>query len=137
MNYITKDSTIIFDSEFNQELNLELITKYQRLIFSDYILNNKLFNAYENNTFDRLRYCGSIFNHPIDALPSSIIYLTIGHRFNHPVNHLPSSLIYLTFGNCFNHPVNTLSSSGSSITHLTFGYGFNQDRKSTRLNSSH
>ena len=122
MNYITKGDTIIFGPSFNDELDYQLLTNYQRIIFSNNELNNNLFDAYENNDIN-LFYKNSCFNQSISNLPSSITHLTFGGDFNQSVDNLPSSIQNLTFGFWFNLPVDLLP---SSITHLTFGDKFNQ-----------
>ena len=150
IKYITKDDTIIFGPSFNECLDHQLLTNYQRIIFSDYHLCYKLFDAYKNNKLTKIKNIMSKFNHPIDSLPSSgssITHLTFGTNFNQPVNALPPSITHLTFDRYskFNHPVDSLPSSithltfgdyskfnhpvsnlPSSITHLTFGINFNQ-----------
>ena len=47
--FIVKDDTIIFAPEFNKSLDLELINKYKNLIFSNYTLDDDLFDKYKNN----------------------------------------------------------------------------------------
>lgn len=48
-NYITTDDTIIFSPKYNKPLDIELNIQpqYKKIIFSDYELNNYLFEAYE------------------------------------------------------------------------------------------
>ena len=65
MNYIINDDTIIFNIEFDEELDTELISGYKKLIFSDYVLNERIFEHYANNDFNGLEYVGSIFNQDI------------------------------------------------------------------------
>ena len=76
MNYITKGNTIIFDSLFNEELDHELLTNYNQIIFSNYDLNDvdvngdgDLFYAYENNDFNNKWWpIESKFNRTVDNL---------------------------------------------------------------------
>ena len=53
--------------------------------------------------------------------------LTLPHNFNECINkdNLPNDVLIITFEkySLFNQPVNSLP---NSITHLTFGYNFNQ-----------
>jgi hypothetical protein len=65
MEYLTKDNTIIFSSEFNKPLEPELLLNYKKIIFSDFTLNYSLFEAYENNNFENLHRVGSKFNQPL------------------------------------------------------------------------
>ena len=124
MNYITKNSTIIIDPLFDEELDLRFLTNnIQRIIFSDYDLEDKLFDGYEKNYLLIFLYPRSNFNHPVNSLPSSITHLTFGYNFNHTVDYLPSSITHLTFSWKFNQPVDNLS---SSLQYLKFGYSFNQ-----------
>ena len=54
MEYISNTNTIIISPEFNKVLTdeyIEIISNFNKVIFSDYELNNKLFEAYENNNF--------------------------------------------------------------------------------------
>ena len=53
MNWITNLDTIIFDPDFNELLNHNLLLNYQNIIFSDYRLNNNLFENYKNNNFEQ------------------------------------------------------------------------------------
>ena len=124
MNYITNDDTIIFDSEFNEELDTELISGFKKLIFSDYELNERLFEHYANNNFCGLKYEINKFNQDVSVLPSSIIHLTFGTYFDQDVSVLPPFLTHLIFGFYFNRDVSNLP---PTLTHLTFGFDFNQD----------
>ena len=123
-DYITNNDMIIFTHEFNKPLDLELINKYKNLIFSNYILNNDLFDKYKNNDIIFMQYIGSKFNQEVNNLPNSLTHLTFGNDFNQEVNNLPNSLTHLTFDSHFNQEVNNLP---NSLTHLTFGYDFNQE----------
>ncbi len=62
MNYIANCDTIIFNPEFNDELDIELISNYTKLIFSDYVLDEQLFEHYSNNNFEGLKCINSKFN---------------------------------------------------------------------------
>ena len=124
MDYITKDDTIIFSPNYNDVLDINLLSKYAKLIFSDNALSDKLFEAYENNNIDYFQsYQGSKFNQKINNLPTSLTHLRFGFYFNQKVNNLPQNLTHLTFGNRFNQEVNNLP---QNLRYLTFGYYFNQ-----------
>ena len=74
MDYITKDRTIIFNPYFNNEIKTELLLDFDKVIFSNYELNDNLFEAYELNNFNELNIASSsIFNLPIN-LPTNIIH---------------------------------------------------------------
>ena len=118
MNYIAKDKTIIFRPNFNKEIEPGLLEKYLNVIFSDYELNEDLFECYKNNDLDNLRYIGSYFNQQV-KLPPNLIHLTFGCDFNQQVN-LPLNLTHLTFGRAFNQQVNL----PPNLTYLTFGEDF-------------
>ena len=52
MEYIQSSNTIIISPYFNEVLTneyIDIISKYNKVIFSDFKLNNKLFKEYENN----------------------------------------------------------------------------------------
>ena len=51
MEYITNKDKIIFEPEFNRKLDFDLISGYTNLIFSNHILNDRLFESYSNNIF--------------------------------------------------------------------------------------
>ena len=51
MKYIINQYTIMFSPEYNELLDINLISKCAELIFSDYILCDELFVKYENNDF--------------------------------------------------------------------------------------
>ena len=53
-NYITNKDTIIFSPEWNGPLDVELLSNYKKLIFSNHKLNDNLFEKYENNSLDWL-----------------------------------------------------------------------------------
>ncbi len=69
MNYITNNDTIIFSPSFNDKLDYKLLNDYKKIIFSDFNLNNNLFEKYENNNFQGLSYIRSNFNQLVDNLP--------------------------------------------------------------------
>lgn len=52
----------------------------------------------------------SVFDHPINNLPSTITSLKFGDQFDQPVDNLPPNLIFLEFGDCFDQPVTHLPS---------------------------
>jgi hypothetical protein len=122
--YKTKKNTIIFDPEFNELLYINLISKYNKIIFSDYLLNDGVFEIYENNYNQKLFYHYSRFNQKVNHLPQSITHLIFGNDFNQEVNYLPCTLTHLTFGWVFNQEVNHLP---ESIIHLTLGGNYNQE----------
>ena len=108
MEYISSTDTIIISPEFNKELtneHIEIISKFNKVIFSDFKLNDKLFKvytsyklfeAYENDKFNGLKYVGNYFNKPVNNLPNSLTHLVFGKSFNLPVDNLPCSLTHLT-----------------------------------------
>ena len=118
MNYITNGDTIIFAPSFNDELDCQLLNNYKKIIFSNCVLDESLFDVNENRNFKALKYIDSKFNQLIDNLPPSITHLTFGTCFNQLIDNLPSSITHLTFGHCFNQLVDNLP---STINHLTFG----------------
>ena len=67
-NYITNDDTIIYDYTYNEEPDINLISNYCKLIFSDYELGDDLFVKYENNNLNNSTYLGSKFNQPISNI---------------------------------------------------------------------
>ena len=124
MKYISKDDTIIINPEFNEPLNDEhiaILSKYQKVIFSDYLLTDELFESYENNNNNK--WSANKFKQQVNNLPKSITHITFGQCFNQSVDNLPDSITHLTFGYYFNKPVDNLP---NSITHITFGQCFNQ-----------
>ena len=54
MNYIVRDDIIIFNFKSNKKLNLNLLSYYKKVIFSDYELNECLFDEYESKNFKKL-----------------------------------------------------------------------------------
>ena len=124
MNWITNDDTIIFGPEFNKKLDIELISGFTKLIFSNHELNEKLFEHYTNNDFMGLEIKKNRFNKDVSFLPYSLTHLTFGHCFNRDVYVLHQGITHLTFGEWFDKDVSVLP---LTLTHLTFGYYFNQD----------
>lgn len=104
--YITNSDTIIFSTNFNNKLDIELISNYAKIIFSDYPLVSKkyvkknLFERYETNDFSDFSHR---FSTDIGLYDSS---------FNQEVNHLPSLN--------YNYLLNTCGSNGSNPPNLYF-----------------
>ncbi len=65
----------------------------------------------------------SLFNSPVDNLPSNLVTLNLGNKFNQPINNLPKKLQELKLGNMFNQSIDNLP---SSLEKLQFGDDFNQ-----------
>ena len=71
--YIISKDTIIFDPKYNEHLDINLISKYKKIIFSDYkLLSEGICNAYENNIFDNFKWIGSDFNQEVTKLPQTV-----------------------------------------------------------------
>ena len=69
----------------NQHTNneyIQIISKFKKLIFSDYELNDILFECYETNMFFGIKYIKNQFNYPIINIPESITHLRMGFNFN-------------------------------------------------------
>ena len=120
--YMISD-TIIFDPKYNDPLDINLISQYKKIIFSDYQLSEGIYNAYENNIFNNFIWVGSYFNQKVNLLPHQLTHLTFGWMFNQEVDNLPHLLTHLTFGSCFNQEVNWVT---PLLTHLTSGFAFNK-----------
>jgi len=120
MNYITREDTVVFSPEFNEKIDIKLLSIYKKVIFSNYELTDNLFDNYFHNDFDDCKWYSSLFNQKID-LPPNLTHLTFGWKFNQKVD-LPTNLTHLTFGSYFNQKVDL----PTNLTHLTFGFYFNQ-----------
>ena len=123
IDYMYDNNIIIFSYDFNKLLDSDLLSKYNEIIFSNYVLSYDLLDSLINNNYYHCKFRPSIFNQPVNNLPCSITNLTFGTSFNQLVEMLPNSIIKLTFGNNFNQQVDNLP---NSIISLTFGYRFNQ-----------
>ncbi len=124
MNWITNTDTIIFNHTYNEKLDTNLISGFAKVIFSDYVLNEKSFNYYTTNSVvGAMRYALSEFNQDVSNLPSSITHLVFGHYFNQDISNLPSSITHLVFGHYFNQDISNLP---HSLTHLTLGYCYDK-----------
>jgi len=119
LNYITNEDTIIFSPYYNKPIDINLLSQYNKIIFSNYELNEKLFEKYDGCYLD-YRYIESNFNQKLE-LPENLTHLTFGLNFNQKVE-LPENLTHLTFGYNFNQKVEL----PENLTHLTFGLNFNQ-----------
>jgi len=113
LNYITNEDTIIFSPYYNKPTDFNLLSQYNKIIFSDYELNEELFEKY-GNFYIEVVSIDSRFNHEVE-LPKNITHLTFGNNFNQEVE-LPENLTHLTFGNDFNQKVEL----PENLTHLTF-----------------
>ena len=96
LNWITNNDTIIFNPKFNAELDIGLISKYTKLIFSNYELNKELFESYANGNFYGLLYKTNKFNQNIYELPNSLTLINFGNNFNREIVNLPNFLTHLT-----------------------------------------
>ena len=79
MEYIESTDTIIISPEFNKVLtnkHIEIISKYNQVIFSNYELDDNLFEAYEKKFF-HIKPIYSIFNNSVDNLPNSITHFVL------------------------------------------------------------
>lgn len=147
MEYIAKDDTIIFGPEFNKSLDYDLISRYKKIIFSNYILNDTLFkkskyNKNQKRIFIRNhKYISNEFNQPVNnfhstncsinittdrictCVSNSITHIIFGSKFNQEVDELPENLTNLIFGYNFDKKVNNLP---KKLTHLIFDFYFNQ-----------
>ncbi len=68
MNWIANQNTIIFNTEFNEIIDISLISTYTKLIFSEYELNEQLFEHYSDNNFKGLKWIRSKFNQNVSNL---------------------------------------------------------------------
>ena len=122
VDYIARDDIIIFSPNYNKPLEPSLLSKFNKIIFTDYILKDDLFERYENNKlYDLCRIC-SIFNQDVSNLPSELNRLIFGYRFDRDVFNLPSKLTHLTFGYHFNKDISNLP---NSLEELELGCCFN------------
>ena len=89
---LTNYKQIIFS---NYKLDPNLFDVYENIHTFNY------YERYKNNTrfdeFDRFKYLRSIFNLSSN-IPTSTTNLTLGSIFNHPIDALPSTIRVLTFG---------------------------------------
>ena len=107
-------------------MDTNLISCYAKLIFSNYKLNDKLFEAYENNNFNDLALQRSKFNQKVNNSQQELscsTYFTFDYWFNKKVSTLSQNISHLFFGYYFNQNVNKLP---KSITYLAFGNDFCQ-----------
>ena len=70
-------------------LDINLISQYKKIIFSDYQLSEGICNAYENNIFNNFKRIGSYFNQEVTKLHQQLTHLTFGYSFNQEVAKLP------------------------------------------------
>ena len=80
--------------------------------------------VFDNNPVKKI-YLPNSFNENIDFLPSTIEVLIFPHNsiFNKPINDLPTSLEVLSTGNSFNQTINNLP---KNLINLMLGTKFNQ-----------
>ena len=106
--YITSKDTIIFDFKYNDPLDINLISQYKKIIFSNYQLTDGICEAYENNIFNNFKLISSNFNQEVNWVTPLLTHLTFGTHFNQEVAKLPQQLTHLTFGYFFNQEVTKL-----------------------------
>jgi len=103
LDYITKEDTIIFSPEYNKPLEPKLLLNYKKIIFSDYELNDTLFDAYKNSNLN----C-NLNNNLIDKY-KNLKYKNLNFKKSE-----------------FNQPLDNSLHDLTSLTHLIFGLGFEQ-----------
>ena len=111
VDYITKDDIIIFSPNYNDIIDIKLLSNYKQIIFSFFVLQDDLFDAYANKNFKNQKLFNSTnakcfhncFNQKIE-FPPNITHITFGHDFNQLVV-LPQNLIHLIFSNRYNQSV--------------------------------
>ena len=124
-SYQCVDNKIIIDCFYDREFNnqsLEIISKYDKLIFSDYHIGinkkSKFKKLWEKNFDDNGKYKGvsgemeqydNIFNQKINNLPN-ISSLIMSENFNQKINNL-SQINYLHLKYYFNKPIEYLPNS--------------------------
>ena len=122
-DYWIYKNKIIFKPEFNNnpDTYLDIISKYNELIFSNYDdfnimikTNNKYYEEYDKNIIY------SYFNQQL-TIPQSVTHLTFGWRFNQPII-IPQNVTHLTFNGYFNQQIII----PENVIHLTFGWKFDQ-----------
>lgn len=131
-DYWIWDDIFVFKPEFNSNLEkyINLISKYDKLIFSEFSWFGDVKRIYEECFFNKIiinndnDMDGSLFNSNIDILPDNIVYLILGYDFNQQINKLPDNLTTLIFSCEFN---NLILQFPPNIQKLYFGTKFNQN----------
>jgi hypothetical protein len=121
--WIYQDDYLIFKPSFNSKPNDKLVSKYSKIIFSNY--SKPLICLNENNKYNYKYhdlYLVSRFNHLANFLSNTLTHLFFGYDFDRLVN-LSNSIINLSFGYSFNRELNL----PNSIIQLTFGFAFNRE----------
>lgn len=131
--YVSIDNTIIIEPNYDAPIDgklAKIISTHTRLIFSNYVDNDKKYNVYmkgkyyDTYDFENFKNLKSLYNKPIDGkLPQQIKSLILGWSFNQSADNLPTSLNCITFGHEFNQMVDNLP---NTLKYLTFGFKFNQ-----------
>jgi hypothetical protein len=136
--YSIKDKTIEYTNEYNEVVNIALLSSngIENIVFGE-LFNQSVDNLFIgiksivfghefNQTVDKLPEgletieFGSCFNQEVDSLPASVKRIVFGGNFNRSVDKLPVGLLYVEFGYEFTQTINNLP---DSITHLIFRWG--------------
>lgn len=131
-NYWIWNDIFVFKPEFNSNLEkyVNLISKYDKIIFSEFSSFDDTKKMYEESFLNKIIIYNyhdmnaSLFNENIDILPNNIKYLILGYDFNQQIKKLPNDLEILIFSYSFN---NKIFSFPQKIQKLYFGNKFNQD----------
>ena len=133
VDYITANDVIIFDPRYDKPLSLKLNiqSNLKKIIFSNYELNNDIFEAYENSNFDNFALICSNFNQPLGnslANCTALTHIFFGYLFNQPLgNSLDNctKLTHIHFCCEFNQQLTNSLDNCTVLTHINFGHKFN------------
>uniref|UniRef100_A0A6C0C9X5 F-box domain-containing protein n=1 Tax=viral metagenome TaxID=1070528 RepID=A0A6C0C9X5_9ZZZZ len=115
------------DVNVNDISHLSYIHKFTSICHSTYDLPIPQFVT-------RLTFCGGYSKLKMDDFPLNITHLTFGGIFNQPMCKNIPLVTHLTLGGCFNRSITT--NIPRSVTHLKFGFHFNQIIKKGDIPSS-
>ena len=140
VDYITNEDTIIFSPYYNGLIDTNLLSEYNKIIFSNYKLDYNSFENYKKLDFKNCKLIGSKFNQKVE-LPENLTHLTFGKNFNQKVE-LPLSIKYLKLENDTMHNLDYLP---EGIEVLELGEYLNDDSlcnlpnslKIIKLNKNH
>jgi len=122
MDYFIENGCMHILPYFNRKFTSRMIEKLNTVSKIEFLAHHPYFNI-ESSDDDEDIQSISIFNQPLENIPSNIKEIYLGDCFNKSVNNLPIGLEKIVFGYNFNRCVDFLP---ITLKYVEFGAKFNK-----------